>query len=345
MLRILVVDDSTTACAALRFALESDRDLTVVAEAHNGAEALAAIERHDPDLVTMDVHLERENGLDVAARIMEIRPRPILIITGVAANDPELAFRALAAGALEVRPKLPSVRSLQYETERRRLLRLVRALSGVPVVTRRARRRRQQRVPPTAAKARPSTSKAVLIGASTGGPPLLQELLRALPNPLGVPVVVAQHIFKGFADGLARWLADTTPHPVVVCHEDQRLEPDTVYLAPGDRHIVLRSDRVVGISSAPPRRHQRPSIDELFESAAAHLGESTIAVLLSGMGQDGAAGLAILRRSGALTIVQEPATCVIESMPRAAIQAAAAELVLRPEEIALELRRRVGTEL
>jgi len=306
MVRILVVDDSQTARASLRAALEGDPDIQIVAEAETGEQALGALGRHKVDLVTMDVHLGRENGFDIAARIMEAFPCPILVVTGINTDDPQLAFRTVEAGALEIRPKLPSPRHRAYENERRRMIRVVKALSKVPVVTRRARRRSARRKAVARLEAGVEwKSPIVVIGASTGGPPILQALVGALPERAIVPIVIVQHIFKGFAQGLASWLATTSRRPVIVCQKEMPLEPGSIYLAPGDRHLRFLSSRVLGPSDDPPRRYHRPSIDVLFESAALHLGSEAVGIVLTGMGSDGAEGLSRIQEEGGTTIVQD----------------------------------------
>lgn len=334
--RILIIDDSPTARFALRHVIESEPDLEVVAEAAGGRDAMRAIAEHNPHLVTVDVHLEREDGIELAARIMEESPRPILIVTGVAAGAPELAFRALAAGALDVQPKLPGAWSREYAGERRRLIRTIKALARVPVVSRK-RRDTLAHVPTRRSRPGGGLPRVILLGASTGGPAAIEQILVALPPPLPCPIVIGQHISHGFSDGLASWLSATARHPTLVCRSRTLLAPGTVYLAADDRHLVFVSPTELSPSDAAPREHQRPSIDMLFESAAEYVGCAALAVLLTGMGRDGAAGLLRLRSAGSRTFVQAPETCVVDGMPRAALELDAADQVLSLAEIASEV--------
>jgi two-component system chemotaxis response regulator CheB len=144
---------------------------------------------------------------------------------------------------------------------------------------------------------------------------------------------VVQHIYSGFSQALATWLQDSTGHQVVVCDTDQSLAAGTVYLAPDTEHLAFKKPSLIGPRGGPPRGQQKPSIDELFLSAAEHLGAAAIAVLLTGMGRDGADGMASLKAAGALTIVQKPETCAVDSMPRAAIEGGSAKLILAPGDI------------
>jgi len=345
--RVLIVDDSATARLALRMALESHPGLHVVAEAADQAEALATARRIRPDLVTMDVFLRRENGLDVAASIMAEAPCPILIVTGGDIAEPGLVYRALEVGALDICAKPPSPRHPRYQQHRDRLIRLVTSLAGVPVV----RRRRSLTGPApdrpviTAPRSgpRPTGSPAlVVIGGSTGGPPVLRTILAALGPDLPVPILVVQHIAPGFTEGLAAWLGSTTGLPTTLVRATTRLEPGTVFLPADDSHMVIASRTSISSTDAPPRNHQRPSINTLFESAAATFGADTIAILLTGMGSDGAHGMAALHAAGALTLAQDPSTCAVDSMPRSAIARSAVTAVLTPEALAEAARNHLA---
>ena len=347
MTTVVVVDDSASARLALRHALELDVSIRVVADASNATRAELAIREHRPDIVTMDVHLGSEDGIECAGRIMNACPTPILIVTGLDPKDPDLVFRAMQAGALEVFPKLPGPSSPAYSEGRTRLVRTVKALARVPVVTRHRRSAPATRAAstPPAPGSRRSTAiengspRLVAIGASTGGPPVLHSLLSSLPAPFPVPIAIVQHICAGFTQGLATWLSTTTGHDVRVCENCDRLEPGRVYLGADARHLRVLSDAHLGPAGGAPRHLYRPAIDELFESAAQKLGPSVVAVLLTGMGSDGADGLRALREAGALTLAQSFETCVVDSMPRHAHSAGAVAHLLHPDEIGAMLRR------
>jgi two-component system chemotaxis response regulator CheB len=334
-IRILIVDDSQTARAALSELFASDPELCVVGEAATKDETLRLIESTAPDIVTLDIYLTRESGIDVAAAIMARCARPILLITGVNPNDPQLIYRAMEAGALEVRPKPPGASQPGHAAARDRLIRLVKSLAKVPVVHRYQRARAGAPTVAEKVQAPPPRSgrQVVLFGASTGGPPVLSALFEALPAPFPLPIVVVQHISPGFGEGLVQWLSQTTGHEICTVREPLTIEPGRVFFAADDRHLVFSSSTTITPDDSADSRFQRPSIDVLFESAARRIGANAVAVLMTGMGSDGARGLLALRQAGALTVAQRPETCTIDSMPRHAIDLKAAGVVLSPELI------------
>lgn len=336
-LRVLVVDDSATARAALIAALSQERTLTVVGEAETGEEALRLVKRLQPSLVTMDVYLGGTTGIDATRAIMAECPTPILVVTACHPTDPSLAFRAVEAGALDICGKLPSPLSSTYAKQVERLNRLVRALAGVPLVRRHAARPAADAASRTVGLRPAARCGLVAIGASTGGPPLVGSILRALPADFSCPVVVVQHIVSAFGAGFADWLAAETARHVVYVRDRVSARAGRVYVA-GDRgHLVVDPQGELAISQAPPVHHQRPAIDVFFQSVAQVVGPDAVGILLTGMGSDGAQGLAALRSAGALTIAQSPATCAVASMPEAAIALGAASMVLDPSAIVREL--------
>lgn len=341
--RVLIVDDSSVARYALRAALAPDPDICVVAETATGEEALRLVEQTRPDIVTMDVFLRAENGIEVAAAIMGRCAVPILVVTAKNPTDPKLLYAALQAGALDVWAKPPPAASPQYEEQRGRLARVLKALARVPVV----HRRRRPGLPPMAAgDAEPALTPAqggterevVLLGASTGGPPVLAEVLAALPAPFGLPIVIVQHMAPGFSDGFARWLGDASGHEVEVVEGHTPIAPGSVLLAPPARHLVFQSPTTVAPIDGASRDYQRPSVNILFESAARHLGARVAAVVLTGMGRDGTDGLAALKAEGALSLVQTPRSCAVGSMPKNALAAGVVDAALEPAAIAARLR-------
>jgi two-component system chemotaxis response regulator CheB len=190
-------------------------------------------------------------------------------------------------------------------------------------------------------RAAPVQSPLVALGASTGGPSVLFRLLKALPAPFPAPIVIVQHIEAGFGGSFAEWLA-STGHAVELVTTPTRARPGRVFIAPDDAHLRISRDDLLTPVAGAPRAFQRPSIDELFESIALVRGRSTFAALLTGMGEDGAAGLLELAQHGAETAAQAPASCIVASMPEAAIRRGAARFVLDPDGLARALRAFVG---
>jgi two-component system, chemotaxis family, protein-glutamate methylesterase/glutaminase len=337
--RVLIVDGSAAARQSLARALGGAEQLEVAGAAAHADEALSLITHHRPDIITLDAHLGEGDGIELAARIMTRRPLPILVVTGLDPRSPDLAFRAIQAGALDVLPKLPAASHPDYPHERQRMIRALLALSRVPLVTRHKRVAAPAEAAPRAApRASLRPVSLVAIGASTGGPPVLRDILGALPSTAFVPIAIVQHVTAGFAHMLADWLASATGHAVRVCDQPMHLAPGTIYLASTNVHMRLTSPSTIAPSDAPPRNFQRPSIDVLLESAAAWLGASAVGVLLTGMGRDGAAGLLHLRNAGAFTVVQSAASCVVDSMPMSAVELGAACATQTPAELALSLK-------
>ncbi len=333
MYPVLIVDDSATARLALRGAIERDPELYVIGEAACGSEALTLARRHRPAVITMDVVMRDESGIDVAAAIMAECPSPIVIVTACDTSSPKLAYQALQAGALELVSKLPHPRAADYATRAADLTRLLRNMARVPVVHRVRRApivTSPQTEPPRApGRARP---RLVVLGASTGGPIRVRELLTALPQRLPVGIAVAQHIARGFGKGFATWLTETTGKRCLYVDQRMPIEPGTVYIAPDDANLVV--DRALyAAPQAAGTDYGTPNVDVLFRSAAAALGPAVLSILMTGMGSDGAAGTAELARAGATTFVQDPKTCAVSSMPEAALRAGTVSAVLEPAAI------------
>ena len=184
-----------------------------------------------------------------------------------------------------------------------------------------------------ASRLTPGPVRLIAMGASTGGPPALQVIFGHLPVELSVPIVVVQHISRGFVGGLACWLDETTSLRVKVAERGELLRPGTVYLAPDDQHLLVTRNGLARLSASPPVGGHRPSVTVLFESVARNYGSAAVGVLLTGMGSDGARGLQALHDVGNSTIVQDEATCIVFGMPREAVSLGVAEEVLPLEKI------------
>jgi two-component system chemotaxis response regulator CheB len=343
--RVVIVDDSASARLALRRLLEESHTFEVVGEARNKSEAVELAVSLRPDLVTMDVYLAGDDGLNATREIMANAPTAVVVVTGLDPERANLAYRATEVGALDVLSK-PAAAGEKFEHQRRRFLSALTTLSAITLVG--AQRRLPSPTPDARVPVRtaPSLSRPlVALGASTGGPSVLFRILKALPSPFPAPIVIVQHIEEGFGGGFAEWLS-TTGHRVELVTRPTRAAVGTVYLAPDNAHLKISRDDLLTPVHGPPRGFQRPSIDELFESLALTRGRGTFAALLSGMGDDGAAGLLDLALNGAETAVQAPASCTVPSMPEAAIRRGAARFVLDPDQLARAFRTFVsGTPL
>lgn len=347
MIRVLIVEDSQVARDFLSFILESDSGIEIVGTATNGVEALEVVPVKRPDLITMDINMPRMNGLEATRRIMETYPTPIIIVSG--SNDSaELTttFSAVEAGALAVVPRPVGVAHPDFQSQANELVRLVKAMAEVKVVRRHKRFRDQpstgaeQAEPSVAIRAEMSEIGVVAVGASTGGPMALRELLAALPSDFSIPIVIVQHMAKGFIEGFSDWLGKATGRKITVPGHLSRMEPGGTYVAPDDKHLSITKGARFFLSDEPPVNGLRPSVTVLFRSVADAYGSSSIGILLTGMGQDGAIGLKQMKDCGAITFAQDEASSVVYGMPGEAKKLGAAGYILSPQEIASALAQR-----
>jgi len=343
--RVLLVEDSATVRGRLREVLESDPELDLVAEAADGKHAIELCQELRPDVVTMDMMLPVMSGLAATEHIMAHCPTPILIVSA-SVNRGELfkTYEALAAGAVDVLEK-PRGDEPEGSWERQ-YLQTLKLVSRIRVITHpRARLRPADVASPDPRAGRISAAPGqacalVAIGASTGGPGAIVDILRALPASFQLPLLLVLHISEPFGVALADWLDTQANRRVAYPREGELLSSAVgrVVMAPPGRHMLLEGGRF-RLSNAPERHSCRPSVDVLFESIARDQGAAAAACLLTGMGRDGAAGLLALRRAGALTIAQDEASCVVYGMPREAVLLNAARHILPLAEIAPTLGR------
>jgi two-component system, chemotaxis family, protein-glutamate methylesterase/glutaminase len=337
-LRVLVVDDSLTVRKHLCEVLATDPALEVVGEAEDGRQAIELCRKLRPDVMTMDMILPVMSGLAATEYIMAYCPTPILVVSS-SFNRGELfkTYDALLAGAVDVLDKPRGDESDALWAPR--FLAAVKLVARVRVITHpRARMGSlgQPRAQPfqAAANAGGGEHRLVALGASTGGPAAIVEVLRALPAEFPLPVLLVIHIGEPFGAAFAAWLDAQTQLRVAFAQDGLPLASarGTVVMAPPDRHLVLRDGRLC--LTLDEKKHScRPSVDVLFESLAREQGSAAAACLLTGMGRDGAVGLLAIRRAGGLTIAQDEATSVVFGMPREAALIGAAERVLPLREI------------
>ena len=332
-IQVLVVD--AVPASLLVEILRADPGLEVAASVQDGPAALELLRHRKIDVVLMDIHMQGMDGYEATREIMETSPLPIVLCS--ATSDPAevaTAFRAFEAGAVGVVGKPQSRTVPEFERLARELRNMVRLMSEVKVVRRWPKKKPLSRVPA------PSAGRGVIgIGASTGGPPALQAILAGLPKDFPLPVLVVQHIAQGFLPGLAEWLGQTTALQVQIASNGIEARPGHVYLAPDDFHMEIGRQGRILLTREEPENNLRPSVDRLFRSMAENCGRNAVAVLLTGMGKDGANALKSLYDSGAHTIAQDRASSVVHGMPGAAIALGAAREVLHVDQIADALCR------
>lgn len=339
MIKVLVVEDSPVVRDFLVFILGLDPDMRVVGTARDGEEALDAVRHMRPDVITMDIHMPKLNGLEATRRIMETDPTPIVIVSGSDnAQEVVTTFDAMEAGALAVLHRPTGPGHPDHEAMARELVQTVKLMAEVKVVRRWPKRSAPALRPVEMGLAQaPAKLRIVAIGASTGGPPVLQTILAALPKTFPVPVVIVQHMAAGFSQGFMEWLAQSSALPLHLAAHGELMLPGHAYLAPDDVQMkVVRHDRIM-LTRDEPENGLRPSVSYLFRSVAEVYGCDAVAGLLTGMGRDGAEELRLLKERGAITFAQDKDSSVVHGMPGEAIRLDAAMLVLPPEKIAAVL--------
>lgn len=338
-IRVLVVDDSLTVRKRMVEVFAADPALDVVGEAENGKRAIELCQALRPDVITLDMMMPIMTGVAVTEYVMAYCPTPILIVSA-STNRGELfkTYEALAAGALDVLEK-PTAQDVNDHWERK-LVSTVKLISRIKVITHpRARLMRPQDDQSDAAFAMPDGKpeyEVVAIGASTGGPGAVLDILRGLPASFPLPILLVIHLSEPFAMALAEWLDGLSPLRVRYARDREPIPATGVVMAPPGRHLVV-SQGLLRLTSDPERHSCRPSVDVLFESVTRELGGRSIACLLTGMGKDGALGMLAARRAGAMTIAQNESTSVVFGMPGEAVRIGAAERVLPVEDISREL--------
>ncbi|MDI1327188.1 MAG: chemotaxis-specific protein-glutamate methyltransferase CheB [Brevundimonas sp.] len=343
-LRVLVVEDSLTVRKHIAATLSADPGIEVVGEAEDGRQAIELCLARRPDVITMDMMLPVMSGLAATEYIMAHCPTPILVVSS-SINRGELfkTYDALAAGAVDVFDKGGAAEP--DGAWERNLVSATKLVAKIRVITHPRGRLMSLDRPPRPSPATPSGAarpkrrrEVVAIGASTGGPAAIVEVLRGLPASFNLPVLFVLHINEPFGMAFADWLDGQTPRRVALAKDGDSVASAAgrVVMAPAGHHLVV-CDRRLRLTGDPERHSCRPSIDVLFESVAHEYGSGAAAGLLTGMGKDGAAGLLEIRKAGGLTIAQDEATSVIYGMPHEAVLLGAADRILPLGEIGPEL--------
>jgi len=337
MIRILVVEDSLVIRELLTTLFSAHSDLHVVGTARNGAEAIEATMKLQPDVITMDIHMPVLSGFEATRRIMELKPTPIVVVSGSSSTDEsQTAFRALEAGAIAIvqRPQANSVKEMNGAA--RDLLTTVRLMSEVKVVRRWPRKQQAAEESLPSFRPIPHANKCpqvIAIGASTGGPVAIQTILARLNKNTAPPILLVQHISDGFLAGFIAWLAETTGCAIQIATDGEVLKNGHVYVSPEHRHLGIQHNLRVKLSDEAPEYGTRPSVAYLFRSVSEQCGANAVAVLLSGMGRDGSAELKQLYDIGALTIAQDKESSAVHGMPGEAINRGGATHVMKPIQI------------
>jgi len=374
-IRVVVADDSPFVCRLLTSYLQSSPGFQVVGSASDGAGAVETVKTLHPDVVTLDLEMPGPDGLETLECIMHECPTPVVLVTGVSRRAADVALQAIEIGAVDFILKYTPGVDMNPETLRRDVVAKVRAASQIHVVRslgpRRVQRQEnaidagQAETPPHSPGGVPSEwpfkgdgvpsewpfkgdgvpsawpfegGGVVVIGASTGGPVALRELLSNLPGDFATPIVIVQHMPASFTGVLAAQLDRQVPLKIREIEAGDRLEPGRALVAPGDYHLLLRSEMETELNQGPEIGGHRPCIDVTMQSAAQVYGARTKGILLTGMGDDGTLGLVSIRAKGGQTFAQDAASCAVNGMPRRAIERGVVDHVAPPARIAQMLR-------
>ncbi|MBX3226992.1 MAG: chemotaxis protein CheB [Labilithrix sp.] len=335
-IRVLVVNDSSTARAALRVALEDEQDIEIVAELPSGENAVETALRIEPDVVLMDIVMPNADGYEVTRQILRTRRVPVLLISAsVSPKDVAVAIEALRAGAIAVLEAPPSPGDPAYDVKRRAVIHTIRSAAALP----RTKLGRTRAFESPAFVAAPPQRAFAIAGmvASLGGPPVVAEILDALV-PDHPPVLLVQHIEPSFVDGFVVWLRGAVKTRVVLAEHGADPERGTVYVAPSEHHIGVARDGRLALSTQPPIGGFRPSGTHLLSTLATAYGRRALGVILTGMGRDGAEGAVEMRKTEGFIIAQDEASCAVAGMTNAARQRGAVDLSLVPSAIAAHIR-------
>lgn len=331
-IKVMVVDDSALIRCMVQDIFNEDPRFTVVGTARDGIDALEKLEKLSPDLVTLDVEMPRMDGLQALKEIVRRFRLPVIMLSSLTQQGSHVTLEALSLGAVDFVPKPARTHKETRELLQKELLAKAAA----------AGRGKVQAVPlpkPVPAGSRSKLAsvfakRIVAIGSSTGGPRALEAILLELPQDLPAAVLITQHMPPNFTRALAERLDKTCALRIKEAENGEQVLSGVAYLAPGNYHMELTREMTIRLTQDPPVEHVRPSATVMMLSIARHFGRDTLGVILTGMGKDGAAGMEEIKKCGGATVVQDEATSVIFSMPKAVIKLAAADRILPLNEIA-----------
>ncbi len=326
MIRVLIVDDSAVIRTMVKQILLRSNEIEIAGEAGDGEKAVHEAKILKPDVIIMDINMPVMDGLEATRQIMKTCPTSILMFT--TEDVARVGYQALEYGAVDIIPKpdLSKVTSVFYSFFLSKIISVAGSKSQASIQV------KKYEIPHTSAN-----YEVLCIGASTGGPLAVQKVLKGLSPHFPVPILITQHIDKSFDHHYASWLSETSGIHVKLANDGEIPQPGNAYVAPADRHMILERSladgtAVIRLTLDPPVHFLRPAVDKLFFSASEVYGQKCIAVLLTGMGKDGAEGCRIIKMVGGYTIAESEETCIVFGMPKAAIDAGAvSEIVSLPD--------------
>jgi two-component system chemotaxis response regulator CheB len=344
-IKVLIVDDSALMRGLLTEIIAGASDLEVVGSAPDPIAAREMIKSLNPDVLTLDVEMPKMDGLEFLARLMKLRPMPVVMISSLTARGSEVTLQALELGAVDfvAKPRAESASLLQGYAEEIRDK--IRAASSAHLRRRPVGATAAARVEPPVGtlSSRVLNERLIAIGASTGGTEAIKEVLVRLPAEMP-GVVMVQHMPETFTPSFAKRLDSLCKLHVIEAQGGERIQPGCAYLAPGHSHLLVKKSGagwVTELAQSEPVNRHRPAVDVLFNSVAKEVGRSAIGVILTGMGKDGAQGMLAMHQSGAWNIGQDQETSVVYGMPREAAQVGAVDEVVSLNNVAARIMARL----
>ena len=361
-IKVVVVDDSAFMRKALSDMIESESNFEVVAKLRDGRELVEKVDKYNPDIITLDLEMRDLDGLSTLKELKRLGKKyPVLMVSSATTEGSELTLECLDNGAISFITKPSGSISLDIIKVQKNLIEQIKSITSnvnsrkktinkndetsyrynnditynnVTIIEGKNIEREDTRVIPKNKKI-----DAVVIGASTGGPKALQEVLTKLPGNLGVPVFVVQHMPEGFTKVFSERLDKACEMKVIEASEGMKISKDTIYIAKGGQHMTVGSNNVINLNEEPPIWGVRPAVDKLFNSAIKVYGSKLISVILTGMGRDGADGTSNIKDTGGITISEDQSTCTIYGMPKAAFETGKVDLVIPLDKIATKVTK------
>ncbi|WP_324760324.1 protein-glutamate methylesterase/protein-glutamine glutaminase [Haloarcula sp. GH36] len=357
--RAVVADDSHFMRSVISDILD-EGGIEVIAQARNGVEAVEAVQEHDPDVVTMDVEMPEMNGIDATARIMDVHPTPVLMLSAHTDENADVTFEALDKGAVDFFTKPGGEVSMEMSRLKDQLVEMVTSVAEVDV----AGSGRQSTAQSGSGGQRSGTQRSggtqedgrsyvdnptLVVGSSTGGPKMVEKALASLPLAADLRVLVIQHMPEGFTGRFAERIDARSDYEVREATDGGRLGGGEAMIAAGDRHMVVKNYRNgrlrVKLNQDPPVNSVRPAVDVTMESAASTIDDPLVGVILTGMGEDGAEGIRAIKAAGGHTIAQDEATSAVYGMPKRAVETGCVDSVLPIDDIASGILDTITTQV
>ncbi|MBN8724937.1 MAG: chemotaxis-specific protein-glutamate methyltransferase CheB [Acidobacteria bacterium] len=335
MIKVLIAEDSLVDKEYLSYILSQETDIEILGVAKDGKEAVELSQILKPDVIVMDIHMPKMDGFQSTRKIMETNPVPIIIISSSDITNDTIPFLALKAGAVTVLAKPYAIGHPEQRESSQELVQKIRLMSQIKVIKRVGEK---DSILPKKIISKPISKPLanidlVVIGASTGGPPVIQKILSELPINFAPAILIVQHISVGFTKMLAEWLKVSSKLPCKIASNNESVLLGQVYIAPDNFHMQITPDKKISLTNDPAENGLRPAVSCLFRSVASNFSNNVIGILLTGMGKDGAAELKLIKDKGAITVAQDETSSVVYGMPGEAVKLGATTYVLSPDEI------------